>query len=196
MLKNIDEKVLTAICEDLKPVIYQDSSFAFRMGEPVDRMLFITDGLIWTYQKTNSGGSTSQDGSAKNGSENLAKGDFYGDELLSWAYKLISNNDHSFKNLPMSNTNVKCHAKVEGFVLMAKDLKDIVSKYKFYWDLNNPAQRLETARSKVRKACLHHLLVQIKKKKDQTKMSSLLPSTRAPPLPSAVDAQNSPTTAI
>ncbi|KAK9949322.1 hypothetical protein M0R45_004851 [Rubus argutus] len=165
MLENIDEKVLTAICEVLKPVIYQDNSFAFRMGEPLDRMLFITDGLIWTYH------TTSSSGSARNGSEYIAKGDFYGDELLSWAYKLISNNDHSFKNVPMSNTNVKCHAQVEGFVLMAKDLKDIIAKHKFYWDLNNASQRRETASSKLQRA-IRHYLVQNKSKNDTASPSS------------------------
>ncbi|XP_050369209.1 cyclic nucleotide-gated ion channel 1-like [Argentina anserina] len=95
-------------------------------------MLLITDGLIWTYNTTSlkrsaSDGNTTQDESQGTNSTSQGKGSFYGEELLSWA------SDKSLDNLPMSTKNVKAHGKVEGFILMTKDLKPVVEKYKFEW---------------------------------------------------------------
>ena len=139
MFRYMDEAVLNLICDNLKPVIYTENSYIIRAGEPLDLMLFNTEGIIWTY--------TTTDGSTKSGSsitECLGKGDFYGDELLTWASLYMP-----FSDLPISTQNVKCHTKVEAFCLMAKDLKAVVSK--FWWhfskalpNLNgNNASRLE-----------------------------------------------------
>ena len=129
-------EVLTSICDFLKPVIYPDGGYVYRIGEPLDRMLIITDGLIWTYNTTSIQRSTSLDSSTAQdkrqgtGSTCLDKGKIYGKELLSWA----SDSHTSLDNLPMLQENVKAHGKVEGFILMARDLKlKIVDKYKIYW---------------------------------------------------------------
>ncbi|XP_062006882.1 cyclic nucleotide-gated ion channel 1-like [Rosa rugosa] len=76
--ETIQEKVLTSICDFLKPVIYPDNRFVYRMGEPLDRMLLITEGLIWTYNTTSisrstSSGSTRQDEGQGTGSTSLRK---------------------------------------------------------------------------------------------------------------------------
>ncbi|KAL6132180.1 hypothetical protein ACLB2K_070563 [Fragaria x ananassa] len=145
MLRYMDESVLKLICDNLKPVIYTENSYVIRAGEPLDMMLFNNEGIIWTY---------TTDGSIKLGSsitKCLSKGDFYGEELLSWASSYMS-----FSDLPISTQNVKCHTKVEAFSLMAKDLKAVVSK--FWWhfckalpDLNkNNAQLEELALSSLR----------------------------------------------
>ncbi|KAK9949325.1 hypothetical protein M0R45_004854 [Rubus argutus] len=125
-LKNLKHKALTLICGYLKPVVYQDNSFIFQRGEPLDRILFITEGMVWTY-----------DASATSSTDSCTshKGGFYGDDqLLSWA-TASDKNDHSCGNLPISNENVKCHGKLEGFVLMAKDLKTVVSNE--HWVFRN-----------------------------------------------------------
>ncbi|PRQ60432.1 putative potassium channel, voltage-dependent, EAG/ELK/ERG [Rosa chinensis] len=81
MLRYMDESVLKLVCDNLKPVIYTENSYVIRAGEPLDLMLFNAEGIIWTY-------TTSTDGSIKLGSSItlcLGKGDFYREELLSWA---------------------------------------------------------------------------------------------------------------
>ncbi|KAK9904372.1 hypothetical protein M0R45_000806 [Rubus argutus] len=137
-LKNLKHKALTLICGYLKPVVYQDNSFIFQRGEPLDRILFITEGMVWTYDASATSSTdscTSQDGKEKTLVSFLHKGGFYGDDqLLSWA-TASDKNDHSCGNLPISNENVKCHGKVEGFVLMAKDLKTVVSNE--HWVFRN-----------------------------------------------------------
>ncbi|ONH95218.1 hypothetical protein PRUPE_7G057700 [Prunus persica] len=49
MLENMDEQVLIAICERLKPVIYTEDAYIIREGEPLDKMLFIMQGTAWSY---------------------------------------------------------------------------------------------------------------------------------------------------
>ncbi|KAL6127559.1 hypothetical protein ACLB2K_070924 [Fragaria x ananassa] len=159
MLRYMNESVLKLICDSLKPVIYAENSYVIRAGEPLDMMLFNNEGIIWTY--------TTTDGSIKLGSsitKYLSKGDFYGEELLSWASSYMS-----FSDLPISTQNVKCHTKVEAFSLMAKDLKAVVSK--FWWhfckalpDLNkNNAQLEELALSSLRARRRNRLKKHIKR---------------------------------
>ncbi|KAB2634913.1 cyclic nucleotide-gated ion channel 1-like [Pyrus ussuriensis x Pyrus communis] len=124
MLKEMDEKVLKMICDYLKPVLYDENSFVIRTGELLDRMIFITEGFIWTYvggdQSRHGGGSSSGSQSSSMPINTLKKGLFYGEELLYWA--------SSPSHLPISAQTVQCHTKVVAFVLMAKDLTSIVSK--------------------------------------------------------------------
>ncbi|XP_050387720.1 cyclic nucleotide-gated ion channel 1-like isoform X2 [Argentina anserina] len=118
MLQNKDPRLLDAICDHLKPVLYIEHSFILRKGDPLDEMLFITRGKVWTYTTTNSAGA-----------DCLEKGDFYGQELLDWVLKTYSNPNLS--NLPFSTETVQAHTKVEVFVIKANDLKNVVSK--FWW---------------------------------------------------------------
>ncbi|KAM2007134.1 hypothetical protein ACFX15_002086 [Malus domestica] len=123
-LQDMNENVLTLICDNLKPVRYIENSFVFRMGDPVDRMLFISEGTLLIYE--------SSDGQAGQGISSmdtrcLGKGDFYGEELLHCASKC-------FTKLPVSSKQVKCHTKVDAFVLMAKDLGAIVSRRPLQWE--------------------------------------------------------------
>ncbi|CAL9008880.1 unnamed protein product [Prunus brigantina] len=122
MLKGMDEKVLKMICDYLKPVMYAENSVVVRMGQQLDRMLFITEGSIWTYMP---GGMPTN--SVK------TKGEFYGEELLKWA-------SSSSPKLPISTQNVQCHTKVEGFVLMSTDLTSVVSKCQLWWNTNDSHQ--------------------------------------------------------
>jgi cyclic nucleotide gated channel len=165
-------------------VVYQDNSFIFQIGEPLDRILFITEGLVWTYEAavtSNSNSCTSQDGIEKTGFCSLQKGGFYGDDqLVSWAIA-SDKNDLSFGNLPISNANMKCHAKVEGFLLMAKDLKTVVSNR--HWGFHDSKEREEAASQTIQKA--------VRRFKDrQTKRHPLMPilEDEARPLRTVVDA--------
>nr|XP_011470214.1 PREDICTED: cyclic nucleotide-gated ion channel 1-like [Fragaria vesca subsp. vesca]XP_011470215.1 PREDICTED: cyclic nucleotide-gated ion channel 1-like [Fragaria vesca subsp. vesca] len=129
MLSEVDGRVLKMMCDYLKPVKYQENTMVFKMGKPFDRMVFITDGSMWTYT-TATDHQTSDSGKATSGglvtsssteAHFLEKGDAYGHMLLQLA-------SSSFTTLPISDANVKCHTKVEAFVLMASDLRNIVTE--------------------------------------------------------------------
>ncbi|BFG19583.1 hypothetical protein CerSpe_058570 [Prunus speciosa] len=122
MLQTVDEQVLKVICENLKPVMYTEDIHIIREGEPLDKMLFITQGIVWDY--------TSSKSSAPSSTRLLGKNDFYGEELLDWASKLWNLD----QNCPISTRIVKSRTKVEAFALMANDLKTVVSK--FWWHFN------------------------------------------------------------
>ncbi|KAB2598802.1 cyclic nucleotide-gated ion channel 1-like [Pyrus ussuriensis x Pyrus communis] len=132
-LKDMDERALTLMCDYLKPVTYIENSFVFRMGDPLDFMLFIIEGTIWTYALKD---SQVGNGISSMVTKPLRKGHFYGEELLDWA-------SESFTELPVSSKHVKSQTKVEAFVLMAKDLETVVSRSKPSWHLlkcNNPGE--------------------------------------------------------
>ncbi|XP_062119893.1 cyclic nucleotide-gated ion channel 1-like [Humulus lupulus] len=108
--QNMDEFVHETICKYLKPVTYSEKSYIIRKGEPLDMMLFITQGVVWSF-----GSSTSP----MNG---LQKGDFFGNELVEWQL-----NSTSYNDFPISTANFKSHTNVEAFALMAIDLKHALS---------------------------------------------------------------------
>lgn len=118
MFQNMDKRLLDAICDHLKPVLYIEHSFILRKGDPLDEMLFITRGKLLTYTTEGRAGANC-----------LSKGDFYGQELLDWVLKTYPN--PSLSNLPFSTKTVQAHTKVEVFALRANDLKTVVSK--FWW---------------------------------------------------------------
>lgn len=142
MLSQMDEKVLKMMCDYLKPVNYPENTLVFKMGEPLDRMVFITEGFMWTYttatesshveKETGLVTSTSMDTNC------LKKGDSYGHELLKFA-------SPSLTQLPTVAANVKCHTKVEAFVLVAKDLRSVVTKCEKWWNLNYNASQDKAA---------------------------------------------------
>ncbi|XP_062074789.1 cyclic nucleotide-gated ion channel 1-like [Humulus lupulus] len=108
--QNMDEYVHETICKYLKPVTYSEKSYIIRKGEPLDMMLFITQGVVWSF-----GSSTSP----MNG---LQKGDCFGNELVEWQL-----NSTSYNDFPISTANFKSHTNVEAFGLMEIDLKHALS---------------------------------------------------------------------
>ncbi|KAI5314226.1 hypothetical protein L3X38_043402 [Prunus dulcis] len=120
MLRVMDDQVLKEIFDNLKPVSYTEDKCIIGEGEPLVKMLIITRGILLTYT-TNNGARRSSGGSST--TKCLAKGDFYGEELLTWASTFSPLSD-----LPISTTFVKSLTKVEAFALMANDLKTIASK--------------------------------------------------------------------
>ncbi|BFG39742.1 hypothetical protein CerSpe_260150 [Prunus speciosa] len=127
MLENMNENVLKAICEHLKLVSYSEDKYIVREGEPLDKMLFITQGTAWSYP-TNASGSSAI--------KCLVKGDFYGEELLNWASKLTS-----FSEFPNSTRIVKAHTKVEAFTIRANNLNIVVSQ--FWWHFSKRLGHIE-----------------------------------------------------
>lgn len=127
MLQNMDEQVLREMCKHLKQVRYVEDNCIIQEGEPLRKMLFITQGTALSYTtrtNTNLGGSTRNSSLIKS----LQKDDFYGAELLYWAFNFAS-----FSDIPISTSTVTCQEKVQAFVIRAKDLKIVVSKFWWYF---------------------------------------------------------------
>lgn len=118
MFEKMDEQLLDAMCDRLKPVLYTERSYIVREGDPVDEMLFIMRGKLFSV--TTNGGRT-----GFFNSDYLKAGDFCGEELLTWAL-----DPNSSSNLPISTRTVEALAEVEAFALMADDLKFVASQFR------------------------------------------------------------------
>ncbi|XP_019189063.1 PREDICTED: cyclic nucleotide-gated ion channel 1 [Ipomoea nil] len=118
MFEKMDEQLLDAMCDRLKPVLYTEHSYIVREGDPVDEMLFIMRGKLFSV--TTNGGRT-----GFFNSDYLKAGDFCGEELLTWAL-----DPNSSSNLPISTRTVEALAEVEAFALMAEDLKFVASQFR------------------------------------------------------------------
>ena len=118
MFEKMDEKLIDAMCDRLKPVLYTDNSYIVREGDPVNEMLFIMRGNLLTM--TTNGGRTGFFNSVF-----LEAGDFCGEELLTWAL-----DPHSSSNLPISTRTVQSRTEVEAFALMPDDLKFVASQFR------------------------------------------------------------------
>lgn len=115
MFERFDERLLDAMCDRLKPVLYTEGSYIVREGDPIDEMLFIVRGKLT---------SISLDG-GRTVFFNLIyhkDGDFYGEELLPWALESQSSSFH-----PISTRTVRAITEVEATALTAHDLKSLVS---------------------------------------------------------------------
>ncbi|KAL4594933.1 hypothetical protein ACB092_12G055000 [Castanea dentata] len=132
MLEN-NEQLLQMICDHLKPVYYNEQSYIVREGEPLDAMLFITQGIVWNFT------SDSGEGTVSSKPQCIEKDNFFGQELLDWGFCEENEKDKEFvdgsaslnlSDLPISTKTVKTHTKVEGFALTAEDLRTVVSKWK------------------------------------------------------------------
>ncbi|RDX95285.1 putative cyclic nucleotide-gated ion channel 10, partial [Mucuna pruriens] len=118
MFENMDNQLLDALCDRLKPVLYTEKSYIVREGDPVDEMLFIMRGKLAT--ATTNGGRTGFFNSSE-----LKAGDFCGEELLTWALDPTSSS-----NLPISTRTVETISEVEAFALMPDDLKCVASQFR------------------------------------------------------------------
>jgi cyclic nucleotide gated channel len=114
----MDEQLLDAMCDRMKPVLYTEKSCIIREGDPVDEMIFIMRGKVKTM--TTNGGRTGFFNSLF-----LMPGDFCGEELLTWAL-----DPNSSSNLPTSTRTVETISEVEAFALMADDLKFVASQFR------------------------------------------------------------------
>nr|XP_011466572.1 PREDICTED: cyclic nucleotide-gated ion channel 1-like isoform X2 [Fragaria vesca subsp. vesca] len=112
-LQHKDDLVLKKICKHLKPVLYNESSYMIREGEPLDRMFFLTQGIVLIYDS--SGFSRTV--------EVEEKSVLYGEELINWVETASSQES----NLPFSTRTIKSHSLVEIFAIKVTDLQREVS---------------------------------------------------------------------
>ncbi|KAH0979830.1 hypothetical protein GBA52_007007 [Prunus armeniaca] len=111
VLQNMDEQVLKAICQHLKPMKYTEDKLILREGEPLKMMLFIVEGRVAIEKK---GGSILNQGARE----------LYGEKLLAWPFST------SFpKKLPTATESARAIGDVEALILMADDMKGVVFKF-------------------------------------------------------------------
>ncbi|KAF3664150.1 Cyclic nucleotide-gated ion channel 1 [Capsicum annuum] len=118
MFEKMDEQLLDALCDLLKPVLFTENSFIIREGDPVNEMLFVMRGTLLTM--TTNGGRTGFFNSAS-----LKAGDFCGEELLTWAL-----DPNASSTLPASTRTVRAVIDVEAFALTADDLKFVAAQFR------------------------------------------------------------------
>ncbi|KAJ9540438.1 hypothetical protein OSB04_026944 [Centaurea solstitialis] len=118
LFDQMDERMLDAICERLKPALSTPGTCLVREGDPVNEMLFIIRGNLDSY--TTNGGRTGFFNSCK-----IGPGDFCGEELLTWAL-----DPRPSVVIPSSTRTVKAISEVEAFALIAEDLKFVASQYR------------------------------------------------------------------
>ncbi|XP_060213349.1 cyclic nucleotide-gated ion channel 1-like [Lycium barbarum] len=119
IFEKMDEQLLDALCDRLKPALFTEKSFIIREGDPVDEMLFIMRGTLLTM--TTNGGRTGFFNSA-----HLKAGDFCGDVLFTWAL----DPHHSSSTFPISTITVQAVTDIEAFALTADDLKFVASQFR------------------------------------------------------------------
>ncbi|XP_039004655.1 putative cyclic nucleotide-gated ion channel 8 [Hibiscus syriacus] len=118
LFANMDERLLDAICERLKPSLYTEYTYIVREGDPVNEMLFVIRGRLESV--TTDGGRS---GFFNRGL--LKEGDFCGEELLTWAL-----DPKASSNLPLSTRTVMALTEVEAFALEAEELKFVSSQFR------------------------------------------------------------------
>ncbi|RDX57868.1 Protein CNGC15c, partial [Mucuna pruriens] len=118
LFDQMDERMLDAICERLKPALCTEGTFLVREGDPVNEMLFIIRGHLDSY--TTNGGRAGFFNSCR-----IGPGDFCGEELLTWAL-----DPRPSVILPYSTRTVKAISEVEAFALIAEDLKFVASQFR------------------------------------------------------------------
>ncbi|KAI7747099.1 hypothetical protein M8C21_006787 [Ambrosia artemisiifolia] len=118
LFDQMDQRMLDAICERLKPALCTQATCLVREGDPVNEMLFIVRGNLDSY--TTNGGRTGFFNSCR-----IGPGDFCGEELLTWAL-----DPRPSVILPSSTRTVKAISEVEAFALIADDLKFVASQFR------------------------------------------------------------------
>lgn len=118
--ENWSEKWLGYLCEFLKPVFFIERTRIIRAGDPIDEMIFVLKGKLWTYSSRNVTTTTASN-SRRSRENHLEDGDFFGEELIAWAQ------DESSSYLPISNKTIQAYTDVEAFTLIADDLKHVSS---------------------------------------------------------------------
>lgn len=114
----MDDKMLDAICERLKPELCTPYTCLVREGDPVNSMLFIIRGRLDSW--TTNGGQIGFYNSCL-----IGPTDFCGEELLTWALDPTTG-----ISLPLSTRTVKAITEVEAFALRANDLKSVALQFR------------------------------------------------------------------
>ncbi|KAK3158504.1 hypothetical protein QOZ80_2AG0138040 [Eleusine coracana subsp. coracana] len=119
LFDEMDERMLEAICERLRPALYTRGTRLVRELDPVDSMLFIIRGYLDSY--TTQGGRSGFFNSCR-----IGAGEFCGEELLTWALDPRP----GAAPLPQSTRTVRAVSEVEAFALVADDLRFVAAQFR------------------------------------------------------------------
>lgn len=119
LFDEMDERMLEAICERLRPALYTRGTRLVRELDPVDSMLFIIRGYLDSY--TTQGGRSGFFNSCR-----IGAGEFCGEELLTWALDPRP----AAASLPQSTRTVRAVSEVEAFALVADDLRFVATQFR------------------------------------------------------------------
>ncbi|CAN6232523.1 unnamed protein product [Urochloa humidicola] len=119
LFDEMDERMLEAICERLRPALYTRGTRLVRELDPVGSMLFIIRGYLDSY--TTQGGRSGFFNSCR-----IGAGEFCGEELLTWALDPRA----AASSLPLSTRTVRAVSEVEAFALVADDLRFVASQFR------------------------------------------------------------------
>ncbi|KAL6220359.1 hypothetical protein ACLB2K_008115 [Fragaria x ananassa] len=122
----LKRRLLDAMCDSLKPVIYTEESYIFQERGTVDAMHFIALGRL---MRLTTYGATTEAFLYRY----LGYGDYCGEELITWAFDPHS----SPSELPSSIATVQSLSKVLALVLKADDLKLIASQFRHLHDIHH-----------------------------------------------------------
>ncbi|PRQ52537.1 putative potassium channel, voltage-dependent, ERG [Rosa chinensis] len=112
MLQNVPEFGLILISQYLYLETYDENAVVARAGKPIDSMFFIIDGVIdWTDETNMDTDAETTGSSSSSNSSKLKNGDYFGQELLSWA--AFNYGSSYFSPVPTSTRDAKCRTKVE-----------------------------------------------------------------------------------
>ncbi|XP_057743935.1 protein CNGC15a-like isoform X1 [Arachis stenosperma] len=118
LFDQMDERILDAICERLKPSLCSQGTCLVREGDLVHEMFFIVRGHLDSC--TTNGGRTGFFNSCR-----IGPGDFCGEELLTWAL-----DPRPTVALPSSTRTVRAITEVEAFALISEDLKFVAAQFR------------------------------------------------------------------
>ncbi|XP_050368794.1 cyclic nucleotide-gated ion channel 1-like [Argentina anserina] len=141
VLVGVDEDVLHRICMSLEPVVLPKNSCVVKPGGQIDRMLFIVEGKITVTEQTFH--VLSRLRKRGNIERILKKGDFFGEELLTWAFPDVSISKYK---PDISRKYVDCCENVEAFALTKEGVERVVS---YYREGTNTFKQLENGRDGV-----------------------------------------------
>ncbi|KAG7994679.1 hypothetical protein I3843_01G070700 [Carya illinoinensis] len=117
MFEKMGQQLWDPLVDRLKPVLYTQCSYIVREGDPVDEMLFIMRGKLFTL--TTIGGTPGCFFSSY-----LKAGDFCGEEIFTWSLY-----PQSSAKFPISTRTVRALTEVQAYTLTLEDLRTLVSSF-------------------------------------------------------------------
>lgn len=171
----MDECILDAICERLKPLLYTAGTCLVREADPVNEMHFIIRGHLDSY--TTDGGRTGFFNSCQ-----LGPCDFCGEELLTWAL-----DPRPSIILPSSTRTVTVLTEVETFALAAEDVTFVASQFrKLHSKQLRHTFRFYSNQWRTWAACfIQAAWFRYKRRKEAAALNKAKQCPLAPPLPTA-----------
>ncbi|XP_027775408.1 protein CNGC15b-like [Solanum pennellii] len=173
LFDQMDECILDAICERLKPLLYTAGTCLVREADPVNEMHFIIRGHLDSY--TTDGGRTGFFNSCQ-----LGPCDFCGEELLTWAL-----DPRPSIILPSSTRTVTVLTEVETFALAAEDVTFVASQFrKLHSKQLRHTFRFYSNQWRTWAACfIQAAWFRYKRRKEAAAFNKAKQSPLAPPLP-------------